>query len=817
MMVTEEDISKAILDRWATCVVPKEAIYLTNNNAGVNQDKCLHYGESGYDDNLVLWTAPKDCIRIEFEDDPKRNHRYILELESAAKSLGLDYCITGHGGKSDYFNLFNIVGLPLNDDNKAAKMLLIDKLISGQAKDQLDKTNLGWTLSPIIGHQHWKPKYNGSIHKLLRGKNPIEHENKYPSNLLRKIERAKKQNTDGNKQWFGKQEWVKDFLLNFCTQNELPAGSRHFVIEKNLAALIIFNKDKEEIKQKYYAAQGRKHDSLLTWERAILNGEFTQVSQGELGKYIKDHQLNFIVPKPEIISSPSDPAVPSEPILNLYMQNKEQIAEKLYQIRPFFFHDNGFFWVWDFKRQCYEMTNDFRLMNNLKEIADNEQFQITQFSFWAEMLRALKLVGNNYEPNKFKKTWVQFQGIIYDYETKERFNSTPEFFNASPIPWKVGSSSETPIIDMLLLDWVGPDWVIVLKEVMALCLIQNYPLHRIICLHGRGLNGKGVFLRLLAKLIGKPNVCSSNLNKLAKSNFEQAKLHKKLVCLIAETDFSTLKDTSTLKQLSGQDLVSAEFKGKDSFDFTSFATLIIATNSLPLTEDRTDGFYRRWLIIDFPNQFEEGKDPLKDVPDIEYENLCNQLLNILPELVDRGRFKMDGTIEERKRRYEEKSNPLLLFIKEGYTNDIHSQIPFFEFYDKFNVFCNTHGFRELSKKNVSQLLDNIGYQTEKKDIKIDDFWKKWVFVIGLKEISYRSNRSNSTSILSLDKHHRVEHGVERFERYEKEESPIIEEEQIVETIHQKCTTCGTSPSHHWDKFGKPVCKLCWKENPVGGK
>ena len=65
------------------------------------------------------------------------------------------------------------------------------------------------------------------------------------------------------------------------------------------------------------------------------------------------------------------------------------------------------------------------------------------------------------------------------------------------------------------------------------------------------------------------------------------------------------------------------------------ATLFIASNSMPITEDRTDGFYRRWLIIDFPNKFEEGSDPLNRINDEEYNNLCLQLFELLPILISR--------------------------------------------------------------------------------------------------------------------------------------------------------------------------------------
>jgi putative DNA primase/helicase len=422
------------------------------------------------------------------------------------------------------------------------------------------------------------------------------------------------------------------------------------------------------------------------------------------------------------------------------------------------------------------------------------------------MLRSLKLVGDSYKPKPFKKTWIQFNKTIYDYKTKERFDSSPEFFNANPIPFEIGKTDKTPTIDKLFKEWVGEDYVLMLKQVISVSMLQDYPFHRIICLHGRGLNGKGVFLKFLRKLIGKNNICSANLKRLIKGDFESSKLYKKLVCQVSETDFSTLKDTSIIKQLTGQDLVSTSFKGKDGFDFENFATLFIATNSLPLTEDRTDGFYRRWMILDFPNQFEEGKDILGRIPEVEYNNFCLQMLDVVNKLIDKGIFSNDGTIQERKQRYEDKSNPLKLFIRSTHIPDFNEKVPFFEFYDDFNNFCVERGFRELSKSRVSKILNEIGYHTEKKDIKIGSDWKTWVFVMGLKKMSNPSSRYSPTFNSFVYKRNKVKQGEYREEG--RENILMSEIEELVPPELRKCNVCGNTPVKYFSRgkyYDKKEC------------
>lgn len=427
--------------------------------------------------------------------------------------------------------------------------------------------------------------------------------------------------------------------------------------------------------------------------------------------------------------------------LSLYLPNKEEIAENFYRIQPYFYDAIGLFWFWNSNKKCYEQVDEYEVMGKLKETANQRMFQVTQHTFWTETIRSLKLIGRGKHPKEFKKTWIQYKDKIYDYKTKESIEVTPEYFNVNPIPHIIGTSKETPIIDKLLTEWVGKDFVLTMKETIALGCLQDYPLHRMVILFGSGLNGKGSCLRFIEKFIGDSNVCSTNLKKLIKSNFETSKLYKKLLCLMGETDFATLQDTAILKQLTGQDTVSAEFKGKDSFDYRNYATIFIASNSLPATTDKTAGFYRRPLIIDFPNTFEEGKSPEEFIPKEEYENFCLQLLDILPSLIERGRFDKDGNIEERRQKYEEKSNPLKPFIQTNFKEDINSDIPFYKFYDEFKVFCEQRGFREQSKNEVSKQLNEDGYETKRKDIRLPDgSYKQWVHISGL---SYPSESSES--------------------------------------------------------------------------
>jgi len=228
------------------------------------------------------------------------------------------------------------------------------------------------------------------------------------------------------------------------------------------------------------------------------------------------------------------------------------------------------------------------------------------------------------------------------------------------------------------------------------------------------MNGKSKFLELLRKFVGTNNCCSTELDSLLQSRFEVSRLHKKLVCQMGETNFNEMSKTSMIKKLSGGDLIGFEYKNKDPFEEINYAKLMISTNNLPATTDKTIGFYRRWMIIDFPNQFSEKKDILADIPEEEYEILAVKCCNLLKDLLEKREFHKEGTIEERIKKYESKSNFLEKFMEDYVKEEINGYITKADFFKKFNAWCKENRHREMSEQSLGKKMKEIGIESEKK-------------------------------------------------------------------------------------------------------
>lgn len=423
---------------------------------------------------------------------------------------------------------------------------------------------------------------------------------------------------------------------------------------------------------------------------------------------------------------------------NLRVTNYVGNTKTFHEYNPFFYDRTKIFWLWNKKQNCYEMVDETDLMILLEKEMCLAGATITTKTK-NNYLEAFRRIGRELIPEPAPNTWIQFKNKIVDIKTGEEFDVSPKYFFTNPIPWNLGESEETPEIDHLLEEWVG-DHKQTLYEIIAYSCLRNYPIHVLFALIGCGRNGKSRFLAILEKFVGLKNVTSTEFDDLLDNRFEKAKLYKKLICTMGETNFTTVSKSSILKKLTGQDLIGFEFKNKDPFDDYNYAKIIISSNSLPTSIDTSDGWYRRWIIIDFDKVFPEGKDVIQRIPDVEFDNLCKKSVRILRELIDKGSFFRQGSIEERKNNYIKASNPISLFIEQHCIIGDSFFVKNKDMFIAYNKYLQAMKRRPIKKKEFSSVLSEEGFFVELKDHLINGSYLKTYWIDGLK-LSEKSEKS----------------------------------------------------------------------------
>lgn len=183
-----------------------------------------------------------------------------------------------------------------------------------------------------------------------------------------------------------------------------------------------------------------------------------------------------------------------------------------------------------------------------------------------------------------------------------------------------------PIWDDFLEYTLEPEDRISLQELFGYCLVRGYPYHAAWFMLGSGQNGKGASMNILRAMLGKHN-CSAVALQEVNERFYSYDLYGKYANISGDTSPRALCDASMYKMLTGGDEIRVEQKGKDAFDFVSHAKIISSMNELMKSDDQSDGFFRRFVLIRF------GKTiPIKRIREkegFEQEIIKNEMPGVL--------------------------------------------------------------------------------------------------------------------------------------------------------------------------------------------
>ena len=314
---------------------------------------------------------------------------------------------------------------------------------------------------------------------------------------------------------------------------------------------------------------------------------------------------------------------------------------------------------------------------------------------------------------------------LLNIETQQLEPFTPDEFIMVKIPVSFVPGMDCPKIKEFIKEVVG-DNATILQEATGYCLLQAYPFHTAFMYKGGGSNGKSTTINLQKRLLGAENVTSLTLQAICDDLSAKASLYGKLANLCADLPSKTLVNTGHFKTLTGNDPISARQLYKPYFNFTNTAKLFFSTNEVPKTTDDTVAFYRRWIIIDFPNVFTGEKcDPAKlstlTTPN-ELAGLLNWVLAGLSRLIQNKGFSNPKTHEEKRIDYLKSSHSPIPFIQTTLETSLTPEdyIVERELYEKYVLWCKNNSFKPVRKGEFTQVLYQCLPGMEQSETRKDD-------------------------------------------------------------------------------------------------
>lgn len=130
-------------------------------------------------------------------------------------------------------------------------------------------------------------------------------------------------------------------------------------------------------------------------------------------------------------------------------------------------------------------------------------------------------------------------------------------------------------------------------------------------LHGKGRNGKSIFVETIAEILGdySNNMQAKSLmvKKNDNVNTDIARLSKARFVTSSEPNEGFRFDEGLIKQITGGDKVTARFLYAEEFEYTPKFKIWVSTNHKPIIRGTDDGIWRRLVLIPFEVQIPEEK------------------------------------------------------------------------------------------------------------------------------------------------------------------------------------------------------------------
>jgi P4 family phage/plasmid primase-like protien len=350
-----------------------------------------------------------------------------------------------------------------------------------------------------------------------------------------------------------------------------------------------------------------------------------------------------------------------------------------------------------------------RHRNNVKEIIKNrDDVQVTKEEF------------------NVPEGLIPFKNGLYNVFEGELIEHSPEYnfdfiYNVSYKP-ELENDDVKRLIHTIVPE--SKDKRMKLREIAALSLAPWKINQKVPILYGQGSNGKNQYAKIIWKMLGEESYHKTSAAKLQNDKFEMASVVDKQMAFFDE--FEDVTRPGQLKTLIGDERQNVREMRKESYTTKTSVYPIFAANELPNPRDESDGFYRRWEIIDFNQKFtadESDGNPTKIPPSKLEEEYMSQealdafatsLIDDLNRLLEDNKLTDECNTDETRLKWKKKGNALYAFIDQFLVpgdlpdnddEDTQDYIIKDELLEIVNNYMEVHNNSKIKKHRLTKALD----------------------------------------------------------------------------------------------------------------
>lgn len=331
-------------------------------------------------------------------------------------------------------------------------------------------------------------------------------------------------------------------------------------------------------------------------------------------------------------------------------------------------------------------------------------------------------IGVSQEEFDQEQYYVNCNNGVIDLEKQKLLPHSPDLYLTNQV--SVNYNKEASITEWLkFLDSIflgDKDMIKYVQKSLGYSLTGSTEEQCFFVLYGNGNNGKSTFLAAVRKIFNDyakhtPAATLMESRSGAATN-DVARLVGARLVTASESDTSVNLAESKIKELTGDDTITARFLHKEFFQFRPMFKLFLLTNKLPNVRGTDKGIWRRIIPIPFNLNLEEHEKDysLPAKLENEFEGIFAWIVEGFRLWREEGLERTD-TIKQSLDTYRDDTDIIGNFISERYELSSDFIIPSSELIKDIHSWVKEESNERMVRYDIIDSLKKKGFIKERKD------------------------------------------------------------------------------------------------------
>lgn len=385
--------------------------------------------------------------------------------------------------------------------------------------------------------------------------------------------------------------------------------------------------------------------------------------------------------------------------------------------------------------RCFRLMPEEALQSIVSEVMESKGVGVVYLVNSAKKIKDAILTGLKAEERCLftpDRRWVVFENGVLDLETGRLMKFSVKYRTDLVMDFPYEEGARSALWEKVLAQTLPDEGMRGIFQRFCGCFLADrtrYKIEYVLFVVGEGQNGKSVICRAVVNTLGKGVATSYNPDQLFRSgqkDYHLADVNGKVVNYCDEVSNKDFSGGDFKQFVSGGTFIGRHPYSHKSTVVDRIPLMLCCANRIPPTTDDSEGYFRRFLIINAPNKVEDkDKDPMLEsklaAKDVKSAIFWWMLEGYRLFVSEGAKIRLTGSAAEIMKDQRENANSLRRWFNENWvaaepSGDRVSPYwkPFKEWMNDYLTYCRDWGEMPKGKKAMSDLFRVMGVAKDRR-------------------------------------------------------------------------------------------------------